>query len=103
MARSIKKGPFIDGHLQKKVEEAKKSGSKKSNQNVVPPEHNQPGIRGSDNRCTQRQETSACVRDREHGGSQARRIFSDTHVPGTCRGEEVGKSRQGEVDNVLAR
>ena len=29
MARSIKKGPFIDKHLQKKVDEALASGSKK--------------------------------------------------------------------------
>jgi small subunit ribosomal protein S19 len=29
MARSIKKGPFIDGHLVKKIEEATSSGSKK--------------------------------------------------------------------------
>jgi small subunit ribosomal protein S19 len=29
MARSIKKGPFIDGHLQKKIDEAQASSSKK--------------------------------------------------------------------------
>ncbi len=29
MARSIKKGPFIDGHLMKKIEDAASSGSKK--------------------------------------------------------------------------
>lgn len=29
MARSIKKGPFIDQHLLKKVEESKSSGTKK--------------------------------------------------------------------------
>ena len=29
MARSVKKGPFIDGHLEKKVENAIKSGDKK--------------------------------------------------------------------------
>ncbi len=29
MARSIKKGPFIDGHLEKKVEAANKSGDRK--------------------------------------------------------------------------
>lgn len=29
MARSLKKGPFIDGHLLKKIEEAQKSGNKK--------------------------------------------------------------------------
>ena len=29
MARSIKKGPFIDGHLQKKIDEAVNTSSKK--------------------------------------------------------------------------
>ena len=29
MARSIKKGPFIDAHLQRKVEKAQASGDKK--------------------------------------------------------------------------
>jgi small subunit ribosomal protein S19 len=29
MARSLKKGPFIDGHLQKKVDNAKKENSTK--------------------------------------------------------------------------
>ena len=29
MARSIKKGPFADGHLLKKIEEAQAAGSKK--------------------------------------------------------------------------
>jgi small subunit ribosomal protein S19 len=30
MARSIKKGPFIDGHLAKKIEEAKAQDSRKA-------------------------------------------------------------------------
>jgi small subunit ribosomal protein S19 len=30
MARSIKKGPFIDGHLLKKIEEAKTTSSRKA-------------------------------------------------------------------------
>ncbi len=29
MARSIKKGPFLDGHLRKKVQTARESGSNK--------------------------------------------------------------------------
>jgi small subunit ribosomal protein S19 len=29
MARSIKKGPFVDGHLIKKVEQAQETGSRK--------------------------------------------------------------------------
>ena len=30
MPRSVKKGPFIDGHLMKKVEEMNKSGQKRA-------------------------------------------------------------------------
>ncbi|GBE12883.1 30S ribosomal protein S19 [bacterium BMS3Bbin14] len=29
MSRSVKKGPFVDGHLMKKVESAQESGSRK--------------------------------------------------------------------------
>lgn len=29
MARSVKKGPFVDGHLMKKVEQAQETGSRK--------------------------------------------------------------------------
>jgi small subunit ribosomal protein S19 len=29
MARSIKKGPFIDGHLMKKIQDAQEAGAKK--------------------------------------------------------------------------
>lgn len=29
MARSVKKGPFVDGHLLKKIENAKETGSRK--------------------------------------------------------------------------
>jgi small subunit ribosomal protein S19 len=29
MARSVKKGPFIDGHLQKKIEDSQSAGSRK--------------------------------------------------------------------------
>ncbi|KMQ51389.1 30S ribosomal protein S19p (S15e) [Chitinispirillum alkaliphilum] len=29
MARSVKKGPFVDGHVEKKVEEANTTGQKK--------------------------------------------------------------------------
>jgi small subunit ribosomal protein S19 len=43
MARSIKKGPFIDGHLLKKIEGAQEAGSKKviktwSRRSMVVPE-----------------------------------------------------------------
>ncbi len=43
MARSIKKGPFVDGHLAKKVEEMNKAGQRKviktwSRRSVILPE-----------------------------------------------------------------
>ncbi|HON10450.1 MAG TPA: 30S ribosomal protein S19 [Chitinispirillaceae bacterium] len=43
MSRSIKKGPFVDDHLSKKVDEANKSGQKKviktwSRRSVILPE-----------------------------------------------------------------
>ena len=43
MSRSLKKGPFVDGHLQKKVDEALNSNSKKviktwSRRSVITPD-----------------------------------------------------------------
>ena len=35
MSRSIKKGPFIDHHLMKKVDDAVKNNNKKTNKNMV--------------------------------------------------------------------
>jgi ribosomal protein S19 len=39
MPRSLKKGPFVDDHLIKKVDVLNESGEKKSNSNVVPSVH----------------------------------------------------------------
>ena len=36
MSRSIKKGPFCDEHLMKKVQEQQDNDKKTSNQNMVP-------------------------------------------------------------------
>jgi ribosomal protein S19 len=35
MARSLKKGPFIDHHLKKKIDVQNQDGSKKTDQNMV--------------------------------------------------------------------
>ena len=42
MGRSLKKGPFADAHLLKKVDEMNAAGQKQVNQNLVPPFHNLP-------------------------------------------------------------
>lgn len=36
MTRSIKKGPFVDCHLQKKVDEPEREGYAQRHQDVVP-------------------------------------------------------------------
>ena len=36
MTRSIKKGPFVDAHLQKKVDEQNEKGTQERHQDVVP-------------------------------------------------------------------
>ena len=41
MGRSLKKGPFADAHLLKKVDEMNAAGQK-GYQNLVPPFHNLP-------------------------------------------------------------
>jgi ribosomal protein S19 len=51
MPRSLKKGPFIDLHLLKKVEKAMESGEKKTNQNLVSPFHDHSRYDWSDHRC----------------------------------------------------
>ena len=49
MARSLKKGPFCDDHLMKKVEVAK--GEQKSHSNVVTPLNHFPTVCWTYNRC----------------------------------------------------
>ena len=42
MARSVKKGPFVDDHLLKKVAEAQRQKSKKVHQDLVAPLDDHP-------------------------------------------------------------
>ena len=44
MARSLKKGPFVDAHLMKKVEALNESGKKEVIQNLVKTFNNLPSI-----------------------------------------------------------
>jgi len=78
MPRSLKKGPFIDGHLMKKVDAAVASNDHRvvktwSRRSTILPEmvgltfavHNGKKF----------------VRDRKHGGPQAGRIFAHPYLP----------------------
>ena len=88
MARSIKKGPFIDGHLQKKIEDAQAQSSKKviktwSRRSTIAPGSGGPHFRGP-----QRAKIRASVRQRKHGRSQARRVRADADLPRSRRRQE---------------
>jgi Ribosomal protein S19 len=80
MARSLKKGPFVESHLLEKIDKMNNSGAKKpiktwSRRSMVTPDfvghtflvHNGKNF-------------PICFRDRKHGWSQARRIFADACV-----------------------
>ena len=52
MARSLKKGPFADAHLLKKVDAMNAAGDKQVIKDLVPPFHYLPADGWSYNRCT---------------------------------------------------
>ena len=72
MARSIKKGPFVDQHLIKKVEAMNSAREKRviktwSRRSTITPEMIGPHLRGA-----QRAQVHSRLRLGEHGRSQAR-------------------------------
>ena len=88
MARSIKKGPFVDDHLLKKVEAARATNDKRpiktwSRRSTITARFRRP-----DDRRAQRQAAHPGLRDREHGRPQARRVRADAHLQGPLGRQE---------------
>ena len=78
MARSIKKGPFVDKHLAKKVRTRIKAATRRrSIKTWSRRSHHPPGVRRPHLRGAQRPEVRSGVRHREHGGPQAGRVLAD--------------------------
>ena len=78
MPRSLKKGPFVDDHLLKKVDAANESGSKNviktwSRRSVITPDFLGLTIAVHDGRKR--------FRHRVDGGPQARRVRSHAYFP----------------------
>ena len=92
--RSIRKGPFVDNHLMRKVEVARAANSRRpirtwSRRSMVIPE--MIGLTIAIHNGRQHVPGSG---DRKHGRTQARRICTDPHVPRSrCRseGEEIAR------------
>ena len=88
MARSIKKGFFVDYHLLEKIEKAVKGGARKPIQDMVAALHNHARLhRPHVQRPHQRQAVHRRLRDREHGRPQAwSRVFgANARLQGTRR------------------
>ena len=82
MARSVSKGAFVDGHLQKKIDDLNKRFDKKvvktwSRRSTIIPD-----MVGHTLAVHNGKKFIPCVRDREHGGAQARRVRADADVQG---------------------
>ena len=80
MSRSLKKGPFSDDHLVKKVAAMNEKNEKKvvrtwSRRSTIMPEFigHTLGVHNG-------QEVHPGVRHREHGGAQTGRVFADADV-----------------------
>ena len=97
MPRSVKKGPFVDEHLMKKVDDMNKKGEKKVVRTWSRRSTIVPGHAGAYDRGARRAQARPRVRLRVHGRAQARansrrrapsaptRAMSDGRGRGRCR------------------
>ena len=80
MPRSLKKGPFVDDHLLKKVDALNDRQREEGHQDLVPPVHDHPRHGRPHHRRPRRPQARPGLRDREHGRPQARRVRPDPDV-----------------------
>ena len=86
MPRSLKKGPFVDDHLAKKVEVQNAKRDQERDQDLVASlddraRHDRPHHRGA-----RRPQARAGLRDRLDGGPQARGVRAHADLPGPHQG-----------------
>ncbi len=83
MPRSLKKGPFVDDHLLKKVDVLNEQGQKTVIKDLVAPLHDHPRHDRPHHRRARRPQARPGLRDRGDGRPQARRVRShpDLQVP----------------------
>ena len=75
MARSLKKGPHIDGHLLKKIEDLNAEERQEGHPLMVAPFDDFAGDGGTHHRSAQRQKVYSGVHHGKHGGTQAGRVL----------------------------
>ena len=81
MARSVWKGPFVDGYLLQEGGGRARVGPARDDQDLEPPLDHPAAIRRPDLRRLQRPEAHPGAGDRGNGRPQVRRVRADPHVP----------------------
>ena len=92
MARSLKKGPFADASLLKKVDAMNAAGDKSviktwSRRSTIFPQHG-----WTYNRRSRRKKTCTCICNRRYGWTQTRRVRSNQNIQRTWKRREEIKS-----------
>ena len=88
MARSIKKGPFVDDHLLEEGRDAEQQEREAGRQDLVAAFDDRARVSGPHHRRAQRQAVHARLRPGKHGGAQARRVRADADLPRPHQQEE---------------
>ena len=94
MPRSLKKGPFVDDHLKKKVDQMNARRREARDQDVVTPVDGDAGHGRSHDRRARRTQARPGVHHRVAGRTQARRVRGDADLPQARR---VRESVEGQV------
>ena len=94
MPRSLKKGPFVDDHLLKKVDDLNDSRREEGHQDLVAPLHDHPRHGRPHHRRPRRPQARARLHHRVDGRPQARRVRAHPHLPVPRRPGEAAKGRR---------
>ena len=97
MGRSLKKGPFVDPKLYRKVEKQNDVGNQGADQDVGSGLHDRARVCRPHVHGAQRQDAYEGVRDRRDGRAQAGRVRSDADVP---RSRRQGQTITGGCDEA---
>ena len=93
MPRSINKGPFVDYHLERKVDAAVANNSKRPDQDMVTPLHDRPRHGRTYSGRAQRAAARTDPRYREHGRPQVGGVRSYSNLSRDIRATARPRSR----------
>ena len=94
MPRSLKKGPFVDDHLLRKVVDGERSQQQERDQDLVAPLDDHPGhARATPSRCTTVASTSRCSSPRPWSGTSSASSAPTRTFRGHEKDDKKGRRR----------